>query len=344
MASTVNLSSLTKYIDQLNQDILREAVLLGTTFTGPNPVTTRDGIKNGQAINLITSTLVITPDGCPADGSIISASGSVTLSQQTIQICPMQLIETVCEVDLEAYWTGMLMPLGSYVQDLEPKALAKVYLADKTEKLSAFLDDLFWEGSTSGTYSNDANLKQCNGLLYQLDSTSATSSVVSGNTIIGSASSYSGALTTANAITIVNNMIQNMTANVPAILGKKDKTLFMSYANFQTCLFAWQAFNGFHIELGQTDVTTTTNDQYFYWPGTTILVKATRGLSYGVANGNNKMVLTYAENLFFGTDKTNDQTSGQLWWENLANKMYYRAAFKAGAQVAYPQYVVYYKG
>ena len=43
------------------------------------------------------------------------------------------------------------------------------------------MDDLFWKSAVSGTYSADPNLQLCNGLLYVLDSTSATASVVSGN-------------------------------------------------------------------------------------------------------------------------------------------------------------------
>jgi len=330
MASSI-VENLNKYLDQLGTPILREAVLAGTTFTAPNPITKIDGVKYQHQINLITSTPLVQVDGCAPNGSTITATGSVTLSGQVLQVCPLQFLESVCNKDLEQYWTGMLMPLGSYIEELSPKELATVYLADKVDKIAAFLDDIFWVGCSSvpGTYSVDPNMAYCNGLLYALDYTNASSVLTLGTA--------SGAITAANAIAVVDAMVQKLITSAPQTLTQPDLTLFVSYQTFQNILTAWRNFNGFHIEVGQSDENTVTANQYFIYPGTQVLVKATRGLNATP----NKIVLTYAKNLVMGNDSPTDNSAAHVWWENLTQTMWYRSAFKIGAQVAYPQYIVY---
>jgi hypothetical protein len=333
MNGSVIAGNISKYLDQLGTPILRESVLAGTTFTAPNPVTRIDGVKYQHQINLITSSIRVQADTCAPAGSILSATGSVTLSGQTLQVCPMSFIETVCNKDLEQYWTGMLMPMGSYIEELSPKELATVYLADKVDKIAAFLDDIFWVGNSTGagTYSTDPNMTQCNGLLYQLDyGVGITASVITGIT-------YSGALVRSSAVDAIDSMITKATTSAPQILNEKDLTLFLNYADFQTLLFALRDKNLFHVEVGQSSDATTTADQWFIYPGTQVLVKATRGLN-GVTG---HIILTYARNLVMGNDAPTDSSSAQVWWENLTKSMYYVSDFKAGAQVAYPQYVIY---
>ena|ERR1035437_985172 len=333
MNGSIQVSGLNKYLDQLGTPILREAVLGSTTFTAPNPITKIDGVKYQHQINLITSLINVQADGCPADGSIINATGSVTLSGQTLTVCPLQFLESVCNKDLEQYWTGMLMPIGSYIEELSPKELAVVYLADKVDKIAGFLDDMFWVGNSSGagTYSTDVNMTKCNGLLYQLDYVAGiTSSVIVSGT-------YSGALVRSTAVDCIDKLIGTMVTSAPQMLNKADLTMFVNYADFQTLLFALRDKNLFHVEVGQSSDATVTADQWFIYPGTQVLVKATRGLN--AVTG--RIVLTYATNLVMGNDAPNDSSNSQLWWENLAQKMYYRSAFKLGASVAYPQFIVY---
>ena len=74
-------------------------------------------------------------------------------------------------------------------------------------------------------------------------------------------------------------------------------------------------------------------------PGTNIRVLATRGLS-----STNRMVMSPASNLFFGTDLQNDYESFRIWKSEDFNAIFFRALWKQGVQIAYPQYVVTYRG
>jgi hypothetical protein len=323
MASSIDLSGLSKYTDQLSQALISEAVLQGTTF---KYISLLPGVPHATAINLMTSNLVAQAGGC----GISNPTGSVVPQQRTLQVCPLKVEENICEDDLKQYWLGKLIQDGSYVEELSPRQFAQVYSADKVNKLGALIEDYYWKGSSTGTYSSSLTL--CNGLLHLLDFTSASASVVSGNGTFSAGTT----MTVANAIAIVDSMITAMNTNVSDILGTGDLTLFMSYSNFNLLITALRNINYFHSTTGQESVG---NGRWeFMFPGQPVRIVATRGL-----NGTNRMILTTAKNLYYGFDAESDYTKFRIWYEQMYDDIRFRAKFKIGAQIAYPQYIVYFK-
>lgn len=329
MASSINLSGLAQYTDQLSQPLVREAVLEGTTF---KYITVIPDVPYATALNEITSTLVAQAGGC----GLSNPTGSVTLAQRSLQVCPIKVEENICEDDLKQYWTGKLMQAGSYVEELSPKQFAQIYAADKVAKLAAVIEDYYWQGDTTGTYSASLNL--CNGILHVLESTSASASVVSGN------GTYSGAMTVGNALNVIDTMIQAMNTSVVDITSMPDLTIFMSYPNYNTLVTALRTANYFHTDLGQEEFKANGNSagiKTFMYPGQSVRIVATRGLNG--TNVKNKMVLTYASNLAYGCDLETDYSKFRIWYEELYDDVRFRAKFKIGAQCYYPQYIVLYK-
>jgi hypothetical protein len=333
MAVGTIIENLTKYTDQVSgTEVFHEAVLMATTLNEPNAITVYTDVQYQRQINLITSLPQVQLNSCAASGAILTATGSVTLAGTILAVCDLAFIENICLADLQQYWTGMAGMGGSYDEKLGPAQFAEAYLADKLLKIAAFIDDIIWVGNSSGsgTFSTDVNMTFCNGFLYNLMLSSASASVL---TIAGS---YSGALVASTAIACVDKLIGLLVGSVSQVLNQPDITAFMNYADFQTLLVAWRQFNGFHIEIGQTQKATVTADSYFMYPGTNILVKATRGL-----NGTTgKIVLTYAKNLVMGCYSEKDWSSPQVWFEKITNSLWYRNAFKIGAVAVYPQFVV----
>jgi hypothetical protein len=326
MASTINLSGLAKYTDQLSQALVRESVLGGETF---KYITVIPNIKNADALNKMTSSFNAVAGGC----GLISPTGSVVITQNTLTVCPIKIEESICENDIEQYWLGMFMAAGSYNEEIGPKEFAQVYTADKTAKLQAYMDDLFWKASpTPSRYSSDPNLTLCTGLLETLEYTSATLSVVSGN---GTYSSNT-TMTVANAISIVDGMISAMNTSASQILTENDLTLFVSYADFNTLITAWRQFNGFHITVGSEE--NGASRWSFMYPGQTVKVVAVRGL-----NGTNKRLLTNGKNLAMGTDLETDYSKFRIWFEDLYDTVYFRAKFKIGANAYFYQNIVFFK-
>ena len=326
MASSIDLSGLSKYTDQLSQALVRESVLGGETF---KYITVIPNIKYSDALNKITTSFNAVAGGC----GIISPTGSVAIQQNALTVCPIKIEESVCENDIEQYWLGMFMAAGSYTEDLSPKQFAQVYTADKQAKLQAYMDDLFWKASpTPGRYSNDANLALCTGILETLDYTSASMSVIAGNGTY----STNTTMTVANAISIVDGMINAMNSSASQILTENDLTIFLSYADFNTLVVALRNANYFHYTVGQEE--TGASRWTFMYPGQPVRIVAVRGL-----NGTNKRLLTNAKNLAMGTDLMSDYSSFRIWFENLYDTVYFRAKFKIGAAAYYYQNIVYFK-
>jgi hypothetical protein len=312
--ATLNLGSLTKYTDQLSGILLKEAVLVGNTF---DYISIQSGIKYADSINILTNTLIAAAGGCGA----ISPTGSTTLTQRDITVCPIKVEESICVDEFEQYWIGQLAKEGSY-NEFAPEAFNQLYLANKVEKVGQFVEDVFWKGSVSSTYGG-GNLALCNGILHILEGTSATNSVIS--------TTYSGALTTTNALDIVDNMVSLIPNDV---LDANDLTLFMSHSNFRVLMNALRNNNYFFGYDGVAGHTWVLEN----YTNTNVRIVATRGL-----NGRNEMVLTPSANLFFGTDSFGEARNGdgfQFWYDIRDNITYFRAKLKVGAQVAFPSYIV----
>jgi hypothetical protein len=313
--ATLNLANLTKYTDQLSGILLKESVLVGNTF---DYVSVQSGVKYADSINILTNTLTAVAGGC----GTISPTGSTVLTQRDIQVCPIKVEESVCVDEFEQYWIGQLAREGSY-NEFAPQAFNELYLAAKVEKVGLLVEQLFWAGSTLGSFGS-GNLTLCNGILHILENTNATQSIIS--------TTFSGALTSTNALDTVDDMIRLLPVDV---LNTNDLTLFMSHANFRVLMNALRQAGYFFGYDGVQSHTWVLEN----YTNTNVRIVATRGLS-----GRNEMVLTPASNLYFGTDSFGEARNGdgfQFWYDLRDNTTYFRAKFKVGAQIAFPSYVVY---
>jgi hypothetical protein len=79
-----------------------------------------------------------------------------------------------------------------------------------------------------------------------------------------------------------------------------------------------------------------TGEQFF--PGTNIKVVAVNGL-----NSTSRIVTTYLSNLFYGTDLLSDEEQFSIWHSRDNDEVRFQAAFKAGVQFAYPEFIVDWK-
>ena len=323
------LSALTAYVDQLSaKEILINSIFQCKTI---QKVTLQPGIKYSQAINLLTSQPVWTLAQC----GLLSGTGSVTLSQQFIQVTDIMQTEDICYVGnntLSQMYTGMEMKGGINQEELTPKKFAKAYIGDKLLQTQKFIEQLIWQGNVSGTgtFSTTQGMNLVNGFLYQFQYGTGTSSIVNGN------GTYSGALTVANAVSVINGMVNVL----PQDIADKELVLFMSLTNFNTMIQAITLLNG-----GAGNYWFTGADKAFpsfeiKWPFlNSITIIATAGLS-----GRNDLVLTYPENLYVGTDLQSDWEDSKIWYSNDLNVIRYRLMLRIGTQFAFPQYIVLYRG
>lgn len=311
--ATLNLSNLTNYVNENSGILLKESVNTGRTF---EYITIQSGVKYADSLNIMTSELIAIPAVCGA----ISPTGSVTLSQRTLNVSFVEIPESVCLIDFTSKWTNQLERAGSNQEGMIP-TFEELYVADKIEKIAQKAEDLFWRGSPSGTYGT--GLTVATGILEILENTSATASVIG--------ATATGALTTATAIDVVDQLIGLIPNDVQ---NANDLTLFMSEANFRVLMRALRNANYFAGYDGVAGPTWVLEN----FTNTNVRIVGTRGLV-----GRNEMILTPASNLYLGTDSFGELVNGdtfKIWYENKDDMVYFRSKFKIGAQVAFPQYVV----
>ena len=337
--NSIILSNLSTYIDQISYPKINTELVLASRVkeVGMEII---PGIKNGQTVNIATSTLVgQSGNNC----GIISPTGSFTITQATLQVCPVKFEESVCEDQLQLYYLGMGMPVGSYYDgDLTPKIFEEAYLSDKYNKIQDALEFIYFQGSTTGATfgvppTQPNNYPQlaplCNGFLQYLTETSATMSTIPyGGT-------YTGALTVANAVSVVQQLILDMTAAAQNAVAQADVVMLMSVVNYRTYVASLTLINNGTGNFGWSAPLENDMDWSIRVLGTNVTIYGMPGLV-----GSDYILLTPANNFCIGLDGMDDQDKWQLWYEKLYDAHFFRAKMKLGVTVKYPQYVAVYTG
>jgi hypothetical protein len=307
---SLNVAGLTAYVDETRMALIKKMILGGrsTQF-----LTIQPDIKSTASINLLSSTLVAQGGGCG-----FSNSGTTNLTQNDLEVCPLKVNESICLDTLEQYYTQTLMQPGSYNTQIP---FEQLYVEEKTEQISALIDDLIWRGNTA---TGVGNLALCDGFIRLADVT------YSGSVVDGNPSNYT-AITAANIIAIVDDAVNAIPAN---IVDQDDLYLYCGYDFYRTYATALRNANLFHYT-GAED-----QGQQFSQmvPGTNVRMIAVRGL-----NTSNKFFISSKSNMFFGTDLLNDYENFELWYSLDNQEVRMAAKWKLGVNAAFWDYVVYFK-
>ena len=305
----LNVNGLTAYVDENKMALIKKAVLGGRTLEF---ITVQPDIKSSATINIINSDLVAQAGSCGWD-----EDGETILTQQSLSVCPIKVNEAICLDTLETYYTQKMMNPGSYNEDIP---FEEIFSSEKADKINALIDDIVWKGDT---VAGSGNLALCDGYIYLADNDWA-GTVVTGNT---------GAVTAVTAANVID-VVDAMTAVVPSdVIAMNDLVLFMGYDMYRTYSLALRNANLFHY----TGAENQGEDFSQMVPGTNIKVVAVRGL-----NGTNKMFLSPASNLYFGTDLLSDSEEFRIFYSQDNDEVRFRAKWKMGVQAAFPEFVVYF--
>jgi len=307
---SLNVAGLTAYVDETRMALIKKMILGGRSMQF---LTIQPDIKSTASINLLSSTLVAQGGGCG-----FSNSGTTNLTQNNLEVCPIKVNESICLDTLEQYYTQTLMQPGSYNTQIP---FEQLYVEEKTEQISALIDDLVWRGNTA---TGTGNLALCDGFIRLADVT------YSGSVVDGNPSNYT-AITAANIIAIVDDAVNAIPAN---IIDQDDLYLYCGYDFYRTYATALRNSNLFHYT-GAED-----QGQQFSQmvPGTNVRLIAVRGL-----NTSNKFFISSKSNLFAGVDMLNDYENFELWYSLDNQEVRFAAKWKIGVNAAFWDYVVYFK-
>jgi hypothetical protein len=259
------------------------------------------GVKGSQAINLLDSTLYVQQGQCGW-----TSSGQTTYTQRDIQVCQYKVNEALCPADLNNYWLGQLLTPGSTPTTVPFEAQISEL---KVAQISQYVENLIWQASSADTCFS--------GFIELIDNLTGSVITVTGTTT----------LTSSNALAQVDLLVEAIPDD---IVDRTDLVVFMSHSNYRKYLINYRTANYYHF-----NPENSYEDFKTFHPATNILVHPVGGL-----NGSNKLVLMPAGYAVFGCDLLSDQDNLSMFYSVDFDEVRLRANFKAGVQLAWPQFVI----
>lgn len=294
------VSSLPAYVQDNRDLLLKNFALVGGTRSR---ISVQTGVKKSAYINFIE----IAPTLQDGSGCAFQNAGDVTLSQRTIETAAIKINLDICPKTLRGKYAEYLISMNAAEH---PLPFEEYIMQGVTNVLARKIETLIWQGDVAQT--SDANLKWIDGFLKIAGAEAAVTDVTIDTTDV-----YTSILTVYNAL--------------PDEVIERGAEIYVSPANFRKFMQDLVAKNYFHhagaIEAAPTE---------FYFPGTNAKVVMTPGLT-GV---NNKIVGTFAKNLFYGCDMEGDEEVIEVWWSQDDRNYKLAVEWNSGVQIAFPDMVV----
>lgn len=290
MSFNYDLGGLSAYVDQLNSDIISEAVLTPQTMKYVNVI---PGIKGTMNVNLLSETLSVqTGTTCGW-----SDAGDVTFEVAPLTVQALKVNQSLCLQELNTLWLGQYLNAGSYNENV-PFEQAIVDL--QTKQIKRYNEDLLWNASSATS--------AFSGFIELLDNTAGVVKLTGATALC----SVTGATVQEKAyatLAQIDNIIDQFDRN---IYGREDLVIFMSQQQFKCYLVAIRNVNNFHFSeptLGQV--------YEVFHPQTNIKVVGVPGL-----NGSDLIAGAPQQYFLVGTDLMSDEDSYRMWWsQDLTNKL-----------------------
>jgi hypothetical protein len=305
-----DLGGLSTYVDQLNADIISEAVLSPVTM---DYVNVQVGIKGTMNVNLLSETLSVqTGTTCGWNNA-----GTVEFTTAPITVQALKVNQSLCLQELNTLWLGQYLNAGSY-NEQAPFEQAIIDL--QTRQIKRFNEDLLWNASSgTSTFSGFKEIFANTGDVVKLTGQTALCSVTG-----------SSAVEKANSVLAqVDNLINAMDRN---IYSREDIVIFMSEQQFKCYLTAVRNVNNFYID---SSVNKLGSVHTIFHPQTNYRVVGVPGL-----NGSNLIVLGPQQYFLVGTDLTSDEDSFRAWFSVDFQEVRMMVAWKLGTAIAFPQFFV----
>lgn len=257
----------------------------------------KEVLKKFSSANIIQS-------GATSGCDTYSPTGTLTISESVLQPVPFKINSDICFADIYKLW-DQPAPAGMNAEDMSAE-LEQAIITQFGEKSAEFIDQLAWQGGTTGA---TGNLTLVNGFSQQLKSGGISGTV----------------LTVSNIVTEMNKLVNALPAAVKK--NKANLVLFVSY----------NAAYLYEQNLATQGLQTTAQGQTATLYG--IEVRPVGGML------DNVMVIGERSNFHVGTDLESDYSEVALidkrfttGDEVISFKMKYKVDFK----VAFPAEAVLY--
>ena len=293
-------TSLPKYVQENKDMLLKNFALVGGSTR--SRISVQTGIKSTARINFMEIAPVL-QDG---NGCGFNAQGAVSLSQRDIDTAVIKVNLDICPETLRGKYAEYLIKTNATAETLP---FEQFIMEGITNVLTKKNEMLMWQGDKA---SGNADLKWIDGFIK-----------------------IAGAEAGVKDVTIdadkVYDAILAVYMELPDEVIERGAEIYVSPANFRKFMQELVAKNFFHYA-GATEAA----PEEFYFPGTNAKVVLTPGLT-GV---NDKILGTFAKNLFYGCDMEGDAEDIKVWFSDDDDLYKLKVKWNMGVQIAFPDMVV----
>lgn len=320
----LNVAGLVDYVRENEEILLTKSLFSGKTAA----LISKEGnimlgVKSSEKIAILdTDAIFQDGSGCPR-----VSSGNTSLTQRTITVGTVAIVEDICAPDLDkkfiAYKMGRganenAIPFEQDYSDLKAAAVAKQ------------LEIAIWQGDTT---SLNANLNKFDGFIKIID---AAGTAVNANQAIytGVAPIATGTgITEANVRAIVKGTWKALPADVA---GKDNIRVACGWDTFNSFIGSYVDQNLYHFSPSGTEVKAENGECVI--PGTTYRLTALHGL-----DGTNRLFGFRMTNMVEATDLETDYEDFKMYKDQFDDYMRFKMRFRFGVQVGFPNEISQFK-
>ena len=241
----------------------------------------------------------------------------MVFTKTELLVLDVKVQDEYCPKELEAKYTQKYLRPGAHQEELP----LGQFITDKINKLIAIqMEQAIFQVSTAQSANN---LKHFDGLAKKIDAGSPVSATPS-------------TFNQANSRAIVEEMY----TLIPDAINSEELVLLMPKAFFKLLVLKLANDNLYHVAVDQTkDVWEMT---YPFFNLKIIGLSGLDTVANGMAAYENRMFLTYWDNLAFVTDLQNDSENVEIWYSKDDRKIKLSYEWKAGTGVKFTNHVVEY--
>lgn len=300
MASAINLTGLSTYVDQKTDELLTKAVLGAKTL---DVIDVMLDVKYKAPLNYLDSTVVF------ADASTCGwdPSGGDAFTQRTIEVSPIKVNKEWCARDMRKYWMNYQMLIDA---NRETLPFEEKIVDENLKAINAKLETAIWQESTLFT-----------GLLGII-ATDASAGIKTYDASAGV--DYSE---------VIDKAYGEITDSMYA---RGEVTMFVSptvYRGYISELNAVCCANRETLDAA-SEVITYPGDSRVTIRPTAGLTGAE------ISSKDVYAVVTWAKNLVFGTDVENSENDFKVWYDDKDEMTRFKVLFNAGTQIKFPDEVI----
>lgn len=319
----LNVSALADYVKDNDEILLTKAIFSGKTadlIAAEGNIML--GVKSSERIAILaTDAIFQNGDGCTR-----VSSGATSLTQRTVTVGTIAVVEDICVSDLDKKYVAHQMARGANNNKLP---FEQVYSELKADTVARQLEIAIWQGDTT---SLNVNLNKFDGFIKIID---AAGTAVNANQVAyGPAGITTGTgIISSNVKLIVNSMWLALPAD---IMGKDDIRIFCGWDTFNKFINAFTDQNLFNFAPTGSEVSAANGVVII--PGTNYKLTAVHGL-----DGTNRLFGLEMINMVEATDLESDYEDFRMMPDQFDDYLRFKMRFRFGVQVGFPDQIVSFK-